>query len=94
MSWYRWHGDDLIVDLRVQPRGGRTAFGEPHGDALKVRLRAAPVDGRANDELVRFVADSFGVRRDAVELMSGRQGRSKRLRIRSPGLLPLDIVRD
>jgi uncharacterized protein (TIGR00251 family) len=93
LTWYRWQGEDLLLSLRVQPRGGRTGFGEVQGEARKVRLRAAPVDGKANDELVRFLADSFGVRRDAVELVSGRQGRSKLLRIHGPSRLPLNIER-
>jgi hypothetical protein len=93
MAWYRWQGDDLLLTLRVQPRGGRTGFAEPMGDAMKVRLRAPPVDGRANDELLRFLAETFGVRRDAVVLVSGRQGRSKQVRIEAPGRLPPDIER-
>jgi uncharacterized protein (TIGR00251 family) len=88
MAWYRWQGDDLLIALRVQPRAGRTAFGELHGDERKVRLQAPPLDGRANQELIRFIADSFGVRRDQVTLVAGTRGRSKLLRIESPSKLP------
>jgi hypothetical protein len=88
MAWYRWQGDDLILALRVQPRAGRTAFGEIHGAERKVRLKAPPVDGRANDELLRFLAESFGVPRAAITLISGAGARSKQLRVRQPSRLP------
>jgi uncharacterized protein (TIGR00251 family) len=91
-DWYRWDGDDLLLRLRVQPRAGRNAFGEPFGDALKVKLNAPPVDGRANAELLRFVADSFDVPRRAVKLVSGQQSRSKQLRIHNPRRLTLGIT--
>lgn len=88
--WYRWDGDDLILRLRVQPRAGRNAFAEPFGDALKVKLKAPPVDGRANAELLHFVAEQFDVPRDAVHLISGQQSRTKLLRVQRPKRLPAD----
>jgi len=90
MGWYQWQGDALILKLRVQPRSGRTGFGDLHGDERKVRLRAPPLEGRANDELQGFIADTFGVKRDAVSLLSGARGRSKRLRVRNPDRLPAE----
>jgi len=88
MTWYRWDGNDLILALRVQPRGGRTAFGEVHGDERKIRIKAPPVDGRANAELLCFLADSFGVPREAITLFSGAGARSKQLRVPQPSRLP------
>ncbi|WP_462320205.1 DUF167 domain-containing protein [Halochromatium sp.] len=88
-NWYRWDGNDLLLRLRIQPRAGRTAFAEPFGDALKVKLKAPPVDGRANAELLRFIAERFGVSRSAVELVSGQQSRTKQLRVKSPRDLAL-----
>jgi len=63
--------------LHVQPRAARTEVAGPHGDAVKVRLAAPPVDGAANDALVRFLAERLGVRRDAVRLVAGASGRRK-----------------
>lgn len=94
MSWYRWDGEDLILSLRVQPRAGRDAFADPIGDAIKVKLRAPPVDGRANAGLVAFLARSFGVSRADVTLLSGETSRGKRLRIASPRDLPAGILRE
>jgi uncharacterized protein (TIGR00251 family) len=92
--WYRWDGNDLILRLRVQPRAGRNAFAEPFGDALKVKLKAPPVDGRANAELLRFIADQFDVPRDAVHLLSGQQSRTKLLRVQRPERLPAETRLD
>lgn len=90
--WYRWDGDDLLLCVRVQPRARRSAFAGAHGDALKLKLAAPPVDGRANDELVRFVAERFAVPRSAVILVSGQRGRAKRLRVHAPGRLPEELA--
>ena len=91
-DWYRWDGDDLLLRLRVQPRAGRNAFAEPFGDALKVKLKAPPVDGRANAELLRFIAECFDVPRGAVALVSGQQSRTKQLRIQGPRRLMQGIT--
>lgn len=81
-------GDDLILRLHVQPGAKRTEVVGMHGDALKVRLAAPPLDGKANEALVRFVAEVFGVPGRQVELLSGHTGRSKKLRVISPTLRP------
>ena len=63
--------------IRVQPRASRTELVGLHGDSLKVRLAAPPVDGAANEALVRFLADALSVPRTHVELLSGHAGRRK-----------------
>ncbi len=63
--------------LHVQPRARRTEVVGRHGDAIKVRLAAPPVDGAANEALVRFVADALGVPRAAVRLVAGGSSRRK-----------------
>lgn len=87
-DWYRWDGDDLILFLRVQPKASRDELAEPMGDALKVRITAPPVDGKANAHLIRFLAKTFGVAKSAVILESGDISRIKRLRIQKPRQLP------
>ena len=68
--------------LLVQPRAGRTEVVGPHGEVLKIRLAAPPVDGEANEELVRFLAKVLGVAKGAVTIESGDTGRRKRVRVR------------
>ena len=63
--------------MRVQPRASRTELAGTHGDALKVRLTAPPVDGAANEALIRFLADRLDVPRAAVRLEAGAAGRWK-----------------
>jgi uncharacterized protein len=71
----------ISLAVRVIPRGGRTAVAGIRGDALLVRLAAAPVDGAANDALVAFLAETFECPRRDVTLVSGHQSRHKRVTI-------------
>jgi len=63
------------------PRARATMVVGRHGDALKIRLAAPPVDGAANDELVRFLAEQLGVPRTAVTIAAGHTGRRKTVKI-------------
>ena len=67
--------------VHVQPRARRTEMAGRHGDKIKVRLAAAPVDGAANEELVRFLAEALGVPRRAVRVASGLASRRKTVEI-------------
>ncbi|HEY0722354.1 MAG TPA: DUF167 family protein [Gammaproteobacteria bacterium] len=89
-AWYRWQGEDLLLTLRLQPRASRDEIAGPYGDALKVRITAPPVDGKANAHLLRFLAELFDVAPSAVELLSGETGRDKRVRIQRPRRLPVE----
>jgi hypothetical protein len=88
-SWYQWDEEDLLLNIRVQPKASHDEIVGPHNNALKIRITAPPVDGKANDHLVRFLAKSFGVAKSRIKLISGETGRDKKLRIRAPtNLLP------
>jgi uncharacterized protein len=63
--------------VRVQPRASRSEIAGLHGDSLKVRLAAPPVDGAANEALVELIADALGIGRRAVRIVSGQSSRSK-----------------
>ena len=63
--------------VRVQPRASRSEIVGVHGDAMKIRLSAPPVDGAANEALVELIADVLGVGRRAVRIVSGETSRSK-----------------
>jgi hypothetical protein len=69
------------IRVRVIPRAGRTAIAGRRGDALLVRLAAAPVDGAANDALVQALADALGCSRRQITIAAGHTNRDKRLRI-------------
>lgn len=80
-AWLGVSGDDVVLSLHVQPGAKRTELAGEHGEALKVRLGAPPVDGKANDCLIAFVAESLGVPKSRVILEAGLTSRTKRLRI-------------
>ena len=65
------------VNVYVQPRASKTEVAGPHGDAIKIRLQAPPVDGRANAELVRFLAKRLNVPRSSIHIARGVTGRRK-----------------
>ncbi len=88
MSFYRWDGDDLLLACHLQPKASTDAFAGLHGDRLKIRLSAPPLDGRANAQLRVFLAAAFGVSKSQVTLESGQQSRQKRVRIQRPRVLP------
>ena len=69
------------VLIHVQPGARRTEIAGRHGDAIKIRVAAPPVDGAANQELIRFLAGYFKVSKSAVEIVSGAGSRDKRVRI-------------
>lgn len=68
-----------VLKIHVQPRARTTEVVGWHGDAVKIRLKAPPVDGAANEALCRFLADRLDVPRSAVTLLAGATGRAKRV---------------
>lgn len=80
-----------IIRIHVQPRGKRSEVVGRHGDAIKIRVAAPPVDGAANAELVRFLAERLGVARGTVTITGGETGRAKRVAV--DGLEAAEIER-
>lgn len=84
----RFDGNDLVLIVHAQPGAKQSGFAGAHGDAVKIRLAAPPLDGRANKELCRFLAEACKVALSAVEITSGEGARAKRVRVRQPKELP------
>ena len=81
-DWFRQAADGRItLTLHIQPGAKKTQFAGLHGDALKIRLAAPPVDGKANEALVKFVAETLGLAKSAVNLKSGQTSRRKVLEV-------------
>lgn len=74
-------GGRLTFTVRVVPRASRSEIVGEHDGALRVRLAAPPVDGAANEELVKLLARAFKVPRSAVEIVSGLASKSKRVSV-------------
>lgn len=87
--YYRWQDEKLFLDCSIQPRAGEDRIVGPVGDYLRIRLNAAPSDGKANKHLVKFLSGFFKVRQSDITLVSGHTSRKKRLCISSPDKIAL-----
>jgi len=81
---------EVILDVRVIPRAGKSEIAGTRNNALLVRLKAPPVDGAANEELIRLLATILGIPRRHIEIVSGHTSRAKRIRI--AGVTSADIA--
>ena len=91
--FFQWDGDDLLLNIRVQPRASSDGFAERMGDQIKLRITTAPVAGRANRHLVAYLARIFKVAKADVRIIAGETSRNKRLRIHRPRRWP-EIISD
>ena len=73
-----------VLELHVQPGAKRSEFAGRHGERLKIRLAAPAVENRANEALVEFLADYYGVPKRNVTIASGLRSRAKRVVIERP----------
>jgi uncharacterized protein (TIGR00251 family) len=80
-TWLRRRELAVTLTLHVQPGARKTEIAGVHGDALKIRLAAPPVDGKANAALIEFVANRLDVPKSAVRLVNGQTSRRKILEI-------------
>jgi uncharacterized protein (TIGR00251 family) len=84
LDWFAESGETAALTLHVQPGAKKTEIAGEHGGALKIRLTASPVDGKANAALIAFIAGRLGVPNSAVLLKSGQSSRRKRLIVAAP----------
>jgi len=69
----------VVISVRAQPRSSKAGLDGVMGDAVKVRIRSAPVDGKANKELIETLADAFDLSKSCVVFKSGETSKTKRL---------------
>jgi uncharacterized protein len=91
VGWLRRDGPDLVLQVQIQPRASSDAIAGVLGDRLKIRLTAAPVEGKANEHLIAWLARLFDVPKSQVILERGASSKRKQLRIRSPKKLPENL---
>ena len=81
-GWFRVAADGRItLTLHIQPGAKKTETAGLHGDALKIRLAAPPVEGKANEALIKFIAEALKLPKSAVNLKSGQTSRRKVLEV-------------
>ncbi len=72
---------NILLKVYLQPKSSRNEIVGPYRDGIKVRVTAAPVEGRANEVLLRFLAKEFGVTPSSIEIVRGHRSREKIIRV-------------
>lgn len=84
-SWFEEKEDCIVLSIRVVPRASKDGIqGLLGNEALKVRIQAPPVEGKANAYLVKYLSKQWNIPRAHIEILAGETGRNKRLRITQP----------
>ena len=81
MTFIHPHPKGMVIKVFVQPRSSKNLIVGPHGDTLKIKLTAPPVAGEANRLCIKFLAKFLGVPKTSMEIISGANGRNKRVLI-------------
>ncbi len=89
MAYYSETAEGVVLNVRAQPRSSRSGVDGVVGDALKVRIRSAPVDGKANKELVETLADAFSLPKSRVSFAGGETSKNKRILLAGLGAAEL-----
>ena len=76
-AWLTERNGGVLLTIRVVPRAAKTGVSGEMGDALKIRLQAPPVEGKANKALIEFIAERLGCSKSAVSIAAGDKGRNK-----------------
>lgn len=82
MEWMNETSDGVDVQIRAVPRASKNEIQGIHDNALKVRLTTPPIDGKANQALLKFLSKTLGITKSKIELTHGDTSRHKTLRIR------------
>lgn len=95
--FYRWQNNDLLLFCQLQPKTKNDEFagvvaGETIGkrcnQRIKIRITAPPIDGKANQHLIKFLAKQFGVAKSAISIESGELGKQKNVLVKQPTKIP------
>ncbi|MDB5887322.1 MAG: hypothetical protein JWM03_194 [Rhodocyclales bacterium] len=95
MNWLQRASDGTVtLTLHAQPGAKRTEFVGLHGEALKIRLAAPPIDGKANAVLTSFLAKYLGVPKAAINILSGESSRHKILWVQGASVAALEKLEE
>jgi uncharacterized protein (TIGR00251 family) len=92
VNWAKRVAGGWLLAIHAQPGAKRSGIAGLHGDALKVRIAASPVEGQANDELLAFVAEALGVPKKNVTLVKGARSRHKTVSVAAPQVDPARLL--
>jgi uncharacterized protein len=85
---YHWRNHSLLLSVYIQPNAPKDGYAGIFNDCIKLRIKAPPVDGKANRELLRFIGRTFAVPQSSVRLVQGESSRYKKIEIQNPVTLP------
>lgn len=87
MSWIKKHDKGTLINLYIQPGASKSELAGIHGDRLKVKIKAPPREGEANESLIEFIAEVLGISKAKVHLIRGKASRQKDLLVEVPEAL-------
>ena len=73
--------EDIILKVYLQPKSSKNEVVGPYKDGIKVKVTAPPIEGKANEALIRFLAKEFGISSSSIEIFKGLHAREKTLKI-------------
>ena len=82
---------DILLKVHLQPKASRNEIVGPYRDGIKVKVTAPPIEGKANEALIRFLAKELGISMSSIEILKGLHSREKTLRI--SGTLDQELVK-
>ena len=88
MAGFRKDGDEVWLDVYIQPKASRDQIQGWHGEELKIAITAPPVDGQANAHLIKFLSKQFKVAKSQINIVRGELGRHKTVTIAAPKQYP------
>ncbi len=91
-TWCRKTAQGWLIAVHVQPGAKKSAVAGLHGEALKIRIAAPPVEGKANAALIAFVAEMLDVPRRTVSVVKGEASREKLLLVAEAGADPARLL--
>ena len=87
-TWYTWRNNSLILRLHLQPGARKNEITGLLNNRLRIKIKAPPVGGKANREIIDMLADEFKTRKSHINITSGKLNRNKTIDIHSPARLP------
>lgn len=88
ISFYYWDNDILILKIRVIPNSKNNAVGAVIDNAIQIRLKAAPIENKANKALIDFLAQALKIPKSHITIINGKKSKIKTLALKNAGPLP------
>lgn len=78
---YKVTKDGVVLSIRLLPRSSRCEIAGIQDENLKIKITAPPVEGRANEECIRFLSEWLGVRKSRISIVAGHKSKNKKIAV-------------